>query len=313
MFSVVSGYLSWRYVENPARAIDLKRNATSLLATAAVLTTVFFVFGVTAVLSDGYRFMFPKQNLLYEDYVDYEMSARSGVCFLHSKANDIDLFDEQACININPKRRNFLILGDSHAAHYYSALKTYDLNISQATSSGCRPTVRLVGEVRCTELMRRALTRYIKENKFDAVILSGNWQIYDVEPLLDTVALINEYTDRVIVLGPVIQYSQALPVLLARFADGKKEPRQIKKARLYEQIAEIDARLKSALRDSSAEYYSALDIMCPNTQCVTTDENGIPLQFDYGHLTYEGAILILRSVLGAPPNGNIAETLGGAT
>ena len=81
MFSVVFGYLSWRYVENPARAIDLKRNATSLLTAAAVLTTVFFVFGVTAILSDGYRFKFPKQNLLYENYVGYEMSARSGICF----------------------------------------------------------------------------------------------------------------------------------------------------------------------------------------------------------------------------------------
>ncbi len=306
LLSVLLGYLSWRYVEKPTRAINLENNAVSILGTTAAVTAAFLAFGIAAVLSDGYRFMFPKEQLVYEDYIDYKMSARSGTCFLYSKSDDVNLFDEQACIDTDASRKNILLIGDSHAAHYYSSLKNYDINVSQATSSGCRPTIKSAGAPRCTELIKRVLTRYVKENVFDAVIVSANWQNSDVKNLLATVTLLKKYTDRVIVLGPVIQYSQALPALLARFADGEKELRQLKKARLYEQIAEIDGRVKSALRDSPAAYYSVLEIICPKKQCLTTDENGIPLQFDYGHLTQEGAQLVLRSVLGAAPKAQVA-------
>lgn len=300
LLSVLLGYLSWRYVEKPTRAINLEDSVAPILGTTAAVTAAFLAFGTAAVLSDGFRFMFTKEQLIYEDYVDYRMAARSGTCFLFSNAADVDLFDEEECIDIDANRKNILLIGDSHAAHFYETLKTYDFNVSQATSSGCRPTVEAAGRPHCTALINRVLTRFIRENAFDAVIVSANWRIKDVKNVRATVDALEKYTDRVIVMGPVIQYSQALPVLLARFADGKSESRQLDRARLYEKVAEIDGGLRSALRDSPAEYYSVLDILCPEKRCLTTDENGIPLQFDHGHLTREGAQLILRSVLGAP-------------
>lgn len=297
--SVIVGYLNWKYVELPTRAIDLQKNARPVYISALAASLAFVAFGAGAIWSDGYRFMLSKEKLYYGNYLGYKPHARSGTCFLELE-NDIASFDESACLTPADNKTNILLVGDSHAAHYYSGMMEFDVHVAQATSSGCRPTTSTIGIARCTELIRTVLSEYVKKYQYDAIILSGRWKYSDIEYLRPTIEILRQHSEQVIVLGPIIEYSQDLPVLLSRFTANGKEMRQFQKARHYEKVAKIDALLKAELKQSPAVYYSVLDIICPEETCATTDRNGVPLQFDYGHLTHEGAIFVLSRVFSSP-------------
>jgi hypothetical protein len=43
-------------------------------------------------------------------------------------------------------------------------------------------------------------------------------------------------------------------------------------------------------------YVSILRELCGTRRCRTTTASGVPTQFDYGHLTYEGAAYILSKL-----------------
>ena len=50
------------------------------------------------------------------------------------------------------------------------------------------------------------------------------------------------------------------------------------------------------------EYISLYRDLCGPETCAEFARNGVPLQFDYGHLTKEGSLLVAQKVLG---NGDL--------
>lgn len=57
-----------------------------------------------------------QQMLAYADYDQYEM-VRAGTCALgQRKFDNFALYDRVRCLSLAPDKRNFLIVGDSHAA-----------------------------------------------------------------------------------------------------------------------------------------------------------------------------------------------------
>lgn len=301
--SFIAGYISWKIIEQPTRKISLVYNSRLLITytfTALAVVTLSSVIFINYAdsLSD------PKKNHL-ASYSNYKMDVRSGVCFLNSGADDPSLFDESLCINTK-ETNNVLLLGDSHAAHYYSELKAIypDYNISQVTSSGCKPLIyqgelrfHLQGELRCTTLVKNAFEKTIFDKKFDVVILAGRWQLDDVPQLHNTIKYLENKVGKIIVIGPVIEYTQALPNLLARsYVENGAEIGVVTKARKYEDRLAVDSAIRMACLGTEANYVSALDKLCPQGQCITIIDK-IPVQFDYGHLTNAGAKIVLDGIL----------------
>ncbi|HCM6845420.1 TPA: hypothetical protein N3078_005656, partial [Klebsiella quasipneumoniae] len=98
-------------------------------------------------------------------------------CFLTSVRNNASLFDEDTCLIKNGSRKRLLLIGDSHAAQFYDAVKKSfpDYDVMQATASGCLPLVSPAGEKRCTSLINNVYEKYINKYKIDMVVVTGNW------------------------------------------------------------------------------------------------------------------------------------------
>ena len=282
------GYLSWRYIEKPTRA---KNYALSMVAS-------------TLLLSLSSYYLFTNRSLEHKNiassYLDYNTSNfRSGECFLTSKYDNIDFFDKRRCITHTQKKENYLLIGDSHAAHFYSALdqaKRANTTISQVTASGCHPLLPYSGAKRCANLMQWAYEELIREKEFDTIILSAHWTHSDKEQLLNTIHLLQQYTKRVVVFGPNMEYLQSLPRLIANLNPTQDTRSIYKNAGKYKEVASIDYSMKTYLKAQGIEYISILKILCNENGCTTTTPEGIPIAFDASHLTHSGAYYIVESM-----------------
>ncbi|MEZ4701734.1 MAG: acyltransferase family protein [Rhodothermales bacterium] len=296
--SVLAGYLSWRFIEQPFRNAGAGASRPVFLG-GAIATAVVAVVGLTFVLTDGGKERFSDDQLGYISFLDYDADPyfRTNTCFLTSASDDLSLFDEGTCLHYDAAKRNVMIVGDSHAAQYYAAFarRLPNVQFSQVTASGCRPLMNYSGESRCTELVRRAFEQFLEANPYDAVILAGRWEPYDVEALPETVRWLSNRVGRVIVLGPIIEYRQALPRLLARYTPGDSE---IEAAQVFADVDATDQAMRAAMDRAPGTYFSILHTLCDGRDCRMLASNGKPLQFDASHLTFQGAYDVVDALIG---------------
>ena len=86
-------------------------------------------------------------------------------------------------------RPNYLLVGDSHAAHLWSGLSSAmpDVNIMQATASACRPAVMpvsLLDTRACPKLMQFVFNDFLVNNKVDKILLAASWKDEDIPGLV---------------------------------------------------------------------------------------------------------------------------------
>lgn len=290
--SIVLGYLSWRFIESTMRYKAGRTTQLRPIYTSLAFSVLISAFGFYFAVSDGLKFRFSEQQLFLSHYIDYEPEdSREGTCFLSTRYARFDYFKKDVCVKFDATKPNYLLIGDSHAAHFYGALRSElgNVNLTQVTSSGCRPTIDFSGSDYCTSLMRWAYAELISKHHFDAIIVSGRWASSDLSSLKETVDMLSKYSEKLFILGPIVTYDQALPRLLARSFPNVSDSDLLIKATNYESIKKIDSSFKKMTFSPSAHYVSILDAICPSGNCIKVTPQGIPMQWDYGHLTYEGS------------------------
>lgn len=294
--SIVFGFVSYRLIEIPFKNYKLAEGIHRPIIFTVSLSALACIVAILMQSGLGYRFN--DQQLRYSSYLDYEpgIHTRAGVCFLTSANSSYLEFNEDACVNYNENNKNILLIGDSHASHWYSALnelKKENESISQVNSSGCKPTLEYKGRQACVDLMRWAIENLIPETRFNEIVISARWTEKDLDYLVNTIDTLKNYTDKIVVLGPVVEYEVSLPRLLA----SANSIESISKLRIYNKIKGRDDLFRSKLKDSLITYVSILDVICPSSEtCKVLTKNDIPFQFDYGHLTHEGALELLSEV-----------------
>ncbi len=291
---------SYRFVEQPFRAPDSawRRRAPWLLPGTA---TVLAACCVLTLALDGLpgRFRPDVDSLAaYADYRDRKLF-REGQCFVTSRDDDAGL-DRPVCLALSAAKTNVLLMGDSHAAHLWSGLRATwpGVNFLQATASGCAPVLDATGARRCTAMMRDMFDHFIPERKPDAVILSALWSEADIEPLRRTLEALGREGRRAIVFGPLPRYDVPMAELLAR-AVLHDDLDEAARHRLPA-TAGLDARLRAAV-EPLATYVSTWEAMCPNGLCRLFAAPGVPMQFDYHHLTAPGADALMATVAARHP------------
>jgi hypothetical protein len=239
----------------------------------------------------------PRARWLYS-FDDYPADAatRQGICFLTPRHISLEYFDRARCLPATAGKPRYLLVGDSHAAHLWSGLAQAFPNatVQQATASACAPLLG-AGSEQCQAFMNEILSRVVRAENPDAVILSARWDEVSIEALRRTITALRPHTRSVIVLGPIVEYRLPLPRVLALSAQ-RADPSLIARARV-ESRATLDASMALALQDSGATYLSTYRALCPASapECTTTTGAGrVPVQFDYGHLTADGALLVAR-------------------
>ncbi len=303
--------LTWRTVEQPFRepSSPLRKHASLLLpACGGSLCAVCAL----VLAGNGWPGRFPSTVAsVASHYSDASRAPyREGRCFMTSK-DRLASFDRSACLGLAADRPNVLLLGDSHAAHLWSGFREAwpDVNVLQATASGCKPRSDATGPPRCTELMRDMLDHFIPAHHLDAVVVAALWEADDVATLRRTVAALRPYTDRVIVFGPVPRYDQPASTLLARaMLHGALAGAA---SHLMAGVKPLDAAMREALTPL-ATYVSPYAILCPRDQCRMLATPGVPMQFDYHHFTREGAAWLMTTLRQQNPSLLGSRLLGPA-
>jgi peptidoglycan/LPS O-acetylase OafA/YrhL len=290
--SVVLAALSWYLVEQPFRGrnrlmgskrVILGGLAAMVVASAAALgaakiSAIFWPISPAA-----------RQVLAYLDSDGQSEGMRTGTCFLASQAA-FDSFDRKACLTPVADKPNILLIGDSHGAHFYHGLAAAlpDYHILQATASGCKPLLTNHGEKRCVALMHYIFNEFVPTHRLDGVVISARWQKDEADAAVAAARRLREFVPHVVVSGPIVEYDVALPRVLARNIDYGES---IAAHRVAE-ISKVDRTFAQAFARARLPYVSPYGAAC-HPECDVWARPGVPLQFDYGHMTAEGSTLIV--------------------
>jgi hypothetical protein len=140
-----------------------------------------------------------------------------------------------------------------------------------------------------------ALGPFLQTTRPDIVILSARWIENDIPDVRRTLEALAGKAGQVVVVGPIVEYAMPLPRLLAQVSTGRA-PSLLVDARLPDQ-ERTDLVLGAAVRAAGAGYVSAYRLLCASdaAPCLTT-AGGVPVQWDYGHLTAQGSQFLARKL-----------------
>src|SRR5262249_55695363 len=144
--------------------------------------------------------------------------------------------------------------------------------------------------------MRYVFDRFLPSVHLDGIIIAARWQIEtSVQAIIDTANTALAHASRVIIFGPIVEYDQALPRILAGAIASRTSEMAVAERHRVGLTEEIDRRFSTALRGSKIEYVSVYRTLCTQT-CEIWATKDIPLQFDNSHLTCEGSVQLAGKV-----------------
>ena len=297
-------WLSYRFVEQPARRSTLTLRRTALRMAVVPLTLIGSAVGVL-VLTSG---MGPWTLTDYPERLRPMLTnarpatAASYVC-QKGILRVADVEDRACVVNAGgPSEPTVLLWGDSNAGHYVGALRALALeagfSFRNAAHDAC-PSI-LEGAHKFANSRRASACRHSAEvalgilGRYRAIILASAWDTYIgrhgdafVEALANTISILRADGKVVMILGRVPR--------LTGF-DASCARKRLKVPLISCTPAVVDAerieRTNSVLRDVAARagalYVDFNDLLCPAGVCSERlDETS--LYFDPGHLSRVGS------------------------
>ena len=303
--TVLVSYLSWRYIEQPFRQRTMAPTRAAAFRFAGVASGVLVAGSVLGVAVSRTPSDADREALVLESYGAYQSEPlyRVGTCFKF----DGSAYDD-SCLALADGKSNWLLWGDSLAAHYFFGLRKatdpQKINILQATQAACMPTLDAAapGHAECRG-SRTQMDAFFGDRKPDLVIMSADWLEYArgarfdamIADLRQTISRLNGLGIAVVLLGPPVQFKARLPSMLMRAHLRQIEPRPEDFA--LPAIFSFDQMMKAALPNQARfSYISVLDTVCPARQCPLTVLGGVPLSWDHAHLTAEGSTYVMQRI-----------------
>lgn len=299
-------WLSWRFVERPLRSPAISRRA--IFAGTLTAAGVISAASVALVVLHGVPGRFAPETARIAAHLAYpEITPHpNSRCWIKPGAA-FETYDPAACLATKPGVRNVLLFGDSHAAHLRSGLAaTYpDLNIREATASGCKPVLSPGPKSRpeCRQLLAYMFGDYLPRHPGGWVLISARWDVHDLAAAARSIDWLRAHGFRVILSGPVVTYRLPLSQLLAL----SMQRHEMKLADRFRDPAAggLDTAFADVARRHGALYISPYRALCASgPSCRTLAADGAPLQWDEAHLTHEGSLLVAASA----PIASIAVT-----
>ena len=294
---ILAATISWKFIEKPFRdkPYKLKPYGTLFAGGAVMILTAGAALVLSPLIEVVYKY--PSRVTEVLDHAEInENHMRAGTCLFES---DYEVLNRNDCLKIKPKLLNFLILGDSHAAHLWPGLQmSYPtVNFLQATVAGCTPiTGGKSQSAVCVGMMKYIFDRFLPHVHLDGIIIAARWKSEEIIPkVVETANTARSYADRVIIFGPIEEYDQALPRILARAIALNKSEAKFAELHRSGDTEEIDQSFSAVLREGPIEYVSVYRALC-SAGCEIWATKKVPLQFDNNHLTCEGSIKLARKV-----------------
>jgi peptidoglycan/LPS O-acetylase OafA/YrhL len=299
--SVAAATLSWQFVEKPFRTPSKTASYPKVFTGGFLAMGTLAALALVVISGRGFPGRFSPMAVAYASYLDYgQAHFREGKCFIVPPYSYAD-FDHGLCLEQDSGRKNYLLIGDSHAAQLWYGLSQLlpDVRVLQATAAGCVPefaqTARLAAS--CTELMDYMYKDYLVHNHVDRLLLAARWNKRDFPNIEQVLSWARQRAIPVTIFGPMVEYNLALPRVLAYGAQ-QGDPK-ISEKYLVRGDDELDRALRALAREYGAKYISLVDILCTPAGCATTAEDGSPLEFDTDHVTKAGSLLLIRKAIAA--------------
>lgn len=303
--SATLAVLSWQFIERPFRAS--KRPVRQVLCYSAAASIVLIFVATLLIATGGLPLRYGQRVATLSSVLgySYDKPFRAHQCFL-DLGDTIGTFDRQACLSESRTKPNVLLLGDSHAAQLWSGLHTVfrGSNVMQATAAICRPfyfrqdhiaQLENIGEFleKCNFLMDFVYNEYLSNHRPDLVILAVRWILDDQDGLAKTLDWLTHRQFAVLVVGPDPNWYLPVP-MLAALAVERNDPGLIERHFDKARGAALDERFAALAAARGVKYVSTYKALCTAAGCRTLGDSGLPLIFDYGHLTAEGSELVAR-------------------
>ncbi|MFK8251502.1 acyltransferase family protein [Ancylobacter terrae] len=301
--SLVLAGASYALVERPFRAGRLRRLPSWRVvgAGAAVVLLLGGLGNSVRWRAEGAQDYPPEIRKIvdfnrYGRSEQYAYQFRFGTCMVVSGEGRLGDYKPDICLKTAPGVGNYLVLGDSHAAHIWRALSlTYPAdNFLQATSTGCRPIRGDWGKSPCTDIMDYVFDDFLPRTRLDGVILAARWKDEDLATLPATIAYLRRYAGEVVVLGPAPKYNERLPLLIAEsrvYGDPTIASGEIDRGR-----KRLSDAMRPVVEAAGAVYVPLYDINCPAGRCIEQTPDGTPVQFDRDHFTLAGARMVAEGI-----------------
>lgn len=294
--SIAIATLSWKYIEQPFRSGPWRPSRATLMRIAALGTAAVVMIGIVGWTAAGFPARYTDRELRIASYLKYQAAEyyREDRCFLVNRDGPQEFAPE--CLRLSDTKKNDLLLGDSHAADLWYGLKqTFPgINFMQAAAVDCYPILEhSLGERRyCTRLLDDVLKDFLPTHHVDEVILSARWTAAQVPSLTETLNWLKQLGIPVTLLGPVPVYDGPLPRLIIR-SHRTGDPEAAER-HWDHSLRQLDGQLAAAAKRSGATYVSILDLLCPESGCLTVDDLGMPIYSDAEHFTGEGSIIVAQ-------------------
>lgn len=233
-----------------------------------------------------------------------------------------------ACMNA--PRPHTMVWGDSYAMHLIPALQASppEGGVIQATRSACGPSLDMARQSpkdppdrgqQCIQFNRSVLAYLRQHPEIDVVALSGRWQYYVDDPVVDARGRLIHPDAQAIAasFARVVQQLRAMhkrvvlvspPALLGPDVDlglcGQRAAQGLltvmhalqtdcafDRAQLEARQATVHAILSEALRLADIDMVHLDTFNCDDQRCLTV-KDGVPLYRDFGHFSLDGARLL---------------------
>ena len=291
--SIVAGYLSWKFIEQPFRYGSVKPSRARLFSITAAGAFILVLAGVILLVKQGVPSRFSPEVIRIASYTQHS-DYRLNTCLI---VDHVHQFDRGHCLTQDVGRQNWLLIGDSHAWMLAEGISTVrpDLNLSQATETGCLPVLQpSFGEDRyCTALMHYIFYDYIEAHKPDVLLLAANWQPSTLPRLEKTIQFLKGRVTRIILVGPVMQYDTPLPRLLAESV--RDHDPSLAAMHRIRSLDSLDVQMRQLAEQTwKVDYISYPRLLCPGGNCLQWSSPDVPLQADTSHFTVPGSILAVQ-------------------
>jgi peptidoglycan/LPS O-acetylase OafA/YrhL len=301
--SLILGYLSWRFIEQPFRVGRLRQLARpKLLGGAALAMAAYASVALSFLFLHGLPSRFPAKAIDIADVQDSPEKARLGTCFITGKQT-FEQFRSDMCLQTDPAKENYLLLGDSHSAVLWYALAKQmpAAKILQASVSGCKPVLGGISRGDCGRMMHYIFDDFLPTHSVQGVFLTARWSSEkDFENAQAIVTWCARHKVELYIIGPVVEYDAPLPKLLA-YSIALHDP-NLPEQHMRTDFFDLDARMKHKAEDDwKVHYISLIDAECPARKCLDYADAAqtASLMQDDNHLSNAGSMLVMQKILQA--------------
>jgi hypothetical protein len=295
---LVISFASWKFIEQPMRRLAARQSSFGTITAGLASTAAIAAACLIVIQSNGVASRYPPEAMRLASFLPGSfMHFRPGVCFI-TGADSLEAFDRKLCLSTATDKPNYLLLGDSHAAHLWYGLSEEfpGINFEQASVGSCPPTIDDPGLSKrfCREIMDEVFGSFMPKHPPAKLILAARWRPRNLPALADTLKALKLKGVSTVVIGPIVQYQYALPRLLA---DGVRfhDPNLYLRFKDRE-VDVLDDQIAALAAANGAEYISLPKLMCSPGRCATLSYKNEPLQFDTGHVTADGSVFVSQLI-----------------